>query len=172
MGQYKDQMKKTADKDKQCKHCTVQALPGSDYCPAHGGHAGHQAAMAEERRIYRIQRHQERLGQFIESPKARSFREEIAQLRVLLEIIWNSCETNDELVMKTPQIVQVTDKITSALLAVERLDREVGKTKTEEELAEFLDTVTDILSDHIEDPEVLANIAHDLTKVMNQNATT
>jgi hypothetical protein len=166
MGQYKDQMRKTSTKADQCKLCTVQALEGSDFCPAHGGHQGHQAHLEEQRRIYRIAKYQERIGSLVEHPQSRSFREEIAQLRTLLEIIWNSCEDKDALLLKTPQIVQVTDKIMSALISVEKLDRDVGRTKTEEQVNEFLDVVADILATHIEDTQLLAAIAEDLTAAM------
>ena len=99
MGRFKDEMVRTADKDRQCQKdgCVVQRLEGAKFCAAHGGVHAHDRYRKAQRRLYDIDRYNKQISEYTEHDQANTFREEIAVLRMLLQKTLEACKSDADL---------------------------------------------------------------------------
>lgn len=65
--------------------CMLKIVPGSKYCPIHGGDRTHQENVRKNIFSYRLARYQTRLNELTESNTIKSLRDEIAILKFLVQ---------------------------------------------------------------------------------------
>ena len=91
------------DDPRRCKkstakeQCWNQAVPGSDYCPAHGGTSG---GLSRDKRMYLLSKAAERarLAQLAEHEQIKSLREEIALVRMMVERRFDAIQNENDLI--------------------------------------------------------------------------
>lgn len=158
MGRFKDEMVRTTDPDQKCAHCDVKKLTGSDYCAAHGGWRAHDK---HKRTVARLYRTQHDVASFADHQQANTFREEIGVLRLLLQKTLDNCQDDHDLLLRSQQINQLVNSISSAVTGVTRLEQTLGKLLSEDQAHEFLTALVEIISSHVTDPLTLEAIARD-----------
>jgi len=144
--------------------CCFLAVPGRKYCPIHQN--------PESRPLYSFEREfvQTKLQDFTNNPKARSLAEELSVLRMVFERAINNCEDPTDLVMQSPQIITLADKIQSVLIANTKLEEKVGSLMSVAEVTEIAEKLFAIITTHVQDPDTLEAIAHDFEYCLTEVA--
>ncbi len=142
--------------------CTNKALKGSDFCPAHGGNKGVEAAKRKEMRNYRLAQFQSRVSEFSDSDHIIGLREEIGILRLLMEEKLNSCTDAHELLLMSGPLSDLAMKIDKIVSNCNRLESKLGGLLDREKILESARTIIQIISKHIKDDETLDAIAEEI----------
>lgn len=180
MGRYSDQMERAGEHDPdRCEanatsgdRCQNRALPGSKYCPAHGGRHGNARLTRARQALYDLEVFKEQIEDFQNHEQSNSFRTEIALLRLMLDKKLKQVDGDDsKLLLHAPFIQQLVKEIREAVTAVTKLDQQLGKLFTEEQAMAWVDKIVGIVSRHVTDPDlvetILAEIAGSFEEVKN-----
>lgn len=138
--------------------CPYTAVDGSKYCPMHGGHAALKAAEAQRKRLYNLAKWQDRIGEHADHPQAKSLREEIGILRILLEGVMGMCKDQNDLLMYSNKISDLTMKLEKLVSSCHRLEEKTGMLLDKHAALRIATQVVNIIGMHVEDPDVLESI--------------
>ena len=153
--------------DDQCRvispttgaRCPYLAVEGQTNCVRHSGSV---MANKEEKKAtaqYRLQIWQERLEEFAENEKAKSLREEIGILRILMETIVNKCTGPNDLILYSPKISELAAKIEKLVSSCHRIEHSMGSLMDKATALAFAGQVVEIISTHIQDPDIIDAIS-------------
>lgn len=168
MGKYREFMKRADDSKNQCQASTARGqcenakMPGSDYCPAHGGNRGYNSMRNERRRLYDVERYKKKIAKLTDHEDANSFREEIGVMRMMLETRLNQCTDDHTLMLHSQVISSLIMNIERAITSATKLELQLGKVLTEEQAGAWITDLIEIVGRHITDPEVLEGISDEL----------
>lgn len=140
--------------------CPYSAVEGSKYCQRHGANKHFEAEKKKTLNMYRLQIWQQRLEEFAESEQATTLRNEIAILRITLEKILNQCHSNNDLLIYSQKISDLAVKIEKLITSSHRIEKSMGQLLDKSTALNFAGQVVEIISDYIEDPEVIDNISN------------
>lgn len=159
--------------DNQCQgttatgQCPLEAVPNTPYCAMHNGNAVAKSQERQSLNLYRVTKYKERIREHADHPKIRTLAEEIALVRILIEerlaTIANSDDPNMMLLHSGP-LVAMIDRVRTLLETSVKLDEKLGVLLSQEQADAFTDTIMQILSEEIKDPDVLTRIAHRLVE--------
>lgn len=139
--------------------CPFEVVPGTTNCPRHGGSI---AARGNERNAlgtYVFEKFQHLFEPHAKENQLRNLTGEIAIMRGLLERTIERCESEVELMSYAPSIVTMVDKITGTVKTLDVIQTKLGNYLTRPQAMEFVREIAAIISEHIDDPEVIATIA-------------
>lgn len=150
--------------------CTLVSVEGTHYCVNHGG--GGIAAQQEKRVLnnYRIQKYQQRIEDKSSSAQLKSLRDEIAILRMLIEERLNSCKDSHDLLMYSGPISDLVMKVDKVVNSCNRLEVNLGVMLDKTQALQFAASIVQIVANHVEDQDVLAEISDEIGKALNQLA--
>ena len=140
----------------QCFNVHVE---GSNHCIVHGGSVG-------KRKNYILKLFKRRIEDKAQSPDVKSLRDEIGILRLLLETIINSCNSDTELILQVGPIGDLVSKIERTVACCHKLESSMGKLLDKASILQFAGSIITILSEEIDDPDLLNVIATKITGAM------
>ncbi len=154
-----------ADSHDRCQYigaqgqCCNKKVQHSEYCPAHGGHKAFQAKEQKQLRNYRLAQFRSRIGELSSSNHILSLREEIGILRMLIESKINICEDPTDLLLVAGPLSDLLMKVEKVVTSCSRLDMKLGRLLDKGRVLQFAQTIVQIVSDEIEDNEILEKIS-------------
>jgi hypothetical protein len=177
MAKYKEFFRRATSAEEQCQtqttrgQCTNAMMPGSEYCPAHGGNRGYTAMRKENRRLYEIGRYQDKISRMADHEGANSFREEIAVLRMMLETRLQGCQDDHDLMMHSQTISSLVMNIEKAVGSALKLETQLGKVLTEEQATAWTAEILEIIGNHVTDPATLEAMSDELLQSLDKVTT-
>lgn len=150
--------------------CYNKSLPHSDYCAAHGGNKGEEAHERKQANNYRLQqwKWRKRLGELSESDTIKSLREEIGILRVLMEERLTRIEDPTDLILQSGPISDLVMKIDRVVNSCHKLEGSMGQLLDKSAVLQFANVVIDIISQEIEDQEIVSRVADRIIESLAQ----
>ncbi len=139
--------------------CRNKKVEHSEYCPAHGGHKAYQAKEQKELRNYRLNQFKQRITELSSSDDILSLREEIGVLRMLIEHRINQCTSTTDLLLVAGPLSDLLMKVERVVTSCSRLDMKLGRLLDKGKVLQFAQTMVQIVSEEIEDNDVLEKIS-------------
>jgi hypothetical protein len=156
------------------RKCLNAAVDGVTRCPLHGANKQLEAKENASLRLYRLAKHQGRIGELSDHSKLKTLNEEVALLRMLLEESWNRCEDTHQLLLASQPLTDLIMKVERVVTSCHKLENSLGglldKTRIKQIANEMLNSVAqrtkEVLSknDH---ERILELIATDLLRSIN-----
>lgn len=146
--------------------CNNVALPGSKFCPAHGGNRGHSAMKENELKNYKLAKFRSRAAELGNNPQLSSLRDEVALLRLLAEEHLNSCSDSSDLLLRSGPLSDLFTKITTTVEKCTQLELKLGQYLDREKILNFSQTVVGIISNHIQDEDTLEKISSEILETL------
>jgi hypothetical protein len=138
------------------EQCSYKAVPGSNYCPRHGGNM--QMEKNKRQRIRNLKLTFARAGrvnELTQGPDVKTLYDEIAVLRFMLEELLNRFgDDRHELMLQAPIISQMVINITKTVEACQKLEERQGKYLDGVQIDALADSLLDILGEYIEDEQL------------------
>lgn len=138
--------------------CTLQALPGFDFCKLHNASAKRSEDKKDIRNL-QVAVWQTRINQLADSPKAKSLREEIGVLRLLLEALLNNCEDNNQLIAMSNRISDLVTRIEKVVNSCHQLEKSSGALLDKSAALQLATAFIDIVGELCTNPDEVAAIA-------------
>jgi hypothetical protein len=139
--------------------CLNKRCDGSDFCPAHGGNRAGNEQKKQEKRLYNLQKWQDRLDEKATHSKLKGLTDEIGILRMILESRLNSCKDDFELMLHSQSISQMAGQIEKLVVSLQKLDMQMEKMLDETQAVAWAQSIVEIVGQYIADTEVLTEIA-------------
>ncbi len=142
--------------------CWNQAIPPSEYCPVHGANNAIAAAERASLTNYRLTKWNAQLQRMSTNPGIKSLRDEIGILRMIMEEKLNQCGTPAELMLQSGPLSDLVMKITAVVKSCHSLEGSMKQLLDKQAILQFAGTVITIITNHIEDEEVIGKIAKEI----------
>jgi hypothetical protein len=144
--------------------CSYKATEGSQYCPMHGGHFAAKQAEAKRQRLYNLAKWQDRIGEHANHDQAKSLREEIGILRILLEGVMGLCQDQNDLLMYSNKISDLATKIEKLVSSCHRLEEKTGMLLDKHAALKIATQIVDIIGAYIEDADIMETISQQIAQ--------
>lgn len=139
--------------------CTQPHLPGSSFCEKHRNlEQAHSIPL--RRRNYRLSRFQARMEEFADNEEAKSLREEIGILRMLLEETLNKCSNSTELLIASGKIADLVLKIEKLVSSCHRLESATGVLLNKSAIVQLAGVLIEIIGTYVKQENELEEIAN------------
>jgi hypothetical protein len=138
--------------------CGNKRVDGVTRCPLHGANKKLRAQENSSMRLYRLAKHQKRVGEFADHDKIKSLREEIAILRIMLEERWNSCQDEHELLLQSNNLCNLVMKIEKLVTSCDRLDGRLGNLLDKQAVKNLATSLMQILATELQEFSEVNNI--------------
>lgn len=148
--------------------CLNKAVPGTQYCAAHGGGVAQEALIKKSLRNYHLTRFQARLERFADAPELKSLRDEIAILRMMMEERLNQCEDAKDLLYQSGPISDLVLKIEKVVASCHKLELATGQLLDKQAVLNFGGELIAIISEEITDEEALGHISSRIMSLINR----
>lgn len=139
--------------------CPNKATVLGGFCAAHGGNKAIVAQEKENIRNYQVAKWQTKLNRHADSPRIKNLRDEIAILRMTLEERLNRCHDESELLLQSHVISDLVGRIERLVKTCHTLEGSMGQLLDKQAVLNFASGVIKIISDELQDEEVLNRIA-------------
>jgi len=140
----------------------------SEFCEGCGGNAEQSNLDKENLSLYHLEKYKNRTDNLTTHKQSKSLANEIGILRMLLEKVLTSCKTDDEVLMRTPQMMMIMDKLTKTIPSSHKLDMSLGNTFSLYTANQLADEIIRIVDDHIEDKDIVTTIALDIGEAIER----
>lgn len=147
--------------------CWNKAAENSNYCYAHGGNKGVEAAQRKAMRNYRLNKFKARAEELGDSDQITSLKDEVALLRMLIEEKINSCQDTQELLLRSGPLSDLLMKTASVVEKCHRLDSRLGNLLDRSKVLQFAQVVVEIISSRIDDEKILDEISSEILKSLS-----
>lgn len=156
--------------------CPYLAEEGSTYCVRHASNAEKQAANIEEQRNYNLGKWRARVNELADNTKAKSIREEVGIMRLLIENVMVRCKDEHELFLQTGRLSDLLMKAEKLISSCHRLETANGQLLDRTVALSWASAMVGIIADEIKDPIAIDRISEKMmlafTTVMDpQNGT-
>lgn len=139
--------------------CPYKKVPGSKYCPRHGGNKAIQAQQAETLKNYRLTRWKQRVGEFADNSNIKSLREEVGILRMILEEMLNQCKDSMDLLLYSNKMSDLVMKIEKLVVSCDKLENRMGLLLSKGSVLFLAQQYVEIITDEVPDPDVIERIS-------------
>lgn len=157
-----------ADDPRRCQgnmskgQCTMEALPGFAFCKMHNL-AGERREEKKQVRNLQVTIWQDRINALADSPQAKSLREEIGVLRLMLEAMLNNCQTSIDLLAMSNKIADLVSRIEKVVSSCHQLERASGQLLDKSAALQLASSFLDIIGELCTNPDEVAAIADAIT---------
>jgi hypothetical protein len=138
--------------------CHFQSVPGSKWCPLHGGakqeDLNKKAALAG----YRLQQWNERVADFANDGEVKSLRAEIGIMRMTLENLLTQCDNANKLLVYSDKISQLVGQIGKLIDGAQRLEEKNNNLLDRKVVIVIADSIVTLIGQYITDPDKLTEI--------------
>ncbi len=147
--------------------CNLRAVPGSKFCPAHGGNRAFLANKKEEMRNYRLSKFKKRLMELGNSDNVTSLRDEVAILRIMIEEKINSCEDAHDLMLISSPLSDLIMKVEKVVVSCNKLESKLGNLLDRTKALQFAQIIVQIIGNYVTDEEQLDKISSEILQALN-----
>lgn len=148
--------------------CMMRAVPGSKYCPLHGGNKAGQAAEQQRIRQYNLAKWASRQAHFAESVNVKSLRDEIGILRMMIEERLNGCKDSTDLMINSSAISTMilnVEKLVSSCHKIEvAMDLMIDKTA----IVALGLAIVELVAEYVDDPDEREALARGLLTLIEK----
>ncbi len=148
--------------------CLNMAMEDSDYCPAHGGNKGAEAAEKKRIRNYRLAKFHARLEELGSSDEITSLKDEVAILRMLIEERINNCKDAHDLILVSGPLSDLILKVEKVVTSCHRLDSHLGQLLDKGKILQFAQVIIEIIGRYIDDEDIIENISSDILDALSK----
>ncbi len=138
--------------------CPYKAVPDSQYCPMHCGGSQANAKAEASKRIYRLSKWQNRVGEIADHEQVKGLREEIGILRILMEEIMTLCHDSTTLLMYSNRISDLATRIEKLVSSCHRLEQASGLLLDKSAALNIGAQIVEIVSKYVSNEEALDSI--------------
>lgn len=149
--------------------CPLKVIDGSRNCFAHGGHHIVNSIKAADQRVYKLLQWQSRVEDK-NVTNAKSIREEIAILRMLIEERLNACKSNTDLMLNSTAISDMILKVDKLVNSCHRMEDAMGQLLDKQAIFQFADQVVAIISKYVDETK-LEGIANEVMAALEKKST-
>lgn len=139
--------------------CDYQVVAGTKHCPRHGGVRAEQSQEKRRTNLYRIEKYQQRIKQLIEPEEAKSLREEVAILRMLLEEMLNHYQSTTEMICYSGRISNLVLSIEKTLTSSEKLEAKAGLSLDKATAMLLATRIVDLVSREVTDTAAIQRVS-------------
>jgi hypothetical protein len=153
---------------RQCERpgCKLVVVEGSKYCIAHGGRHAAERAEKQRMRNYNLAKFHQRANELSESKEITSLRDEVGLLRLLIESKINHCKDTTDLLLISGPLSDLLMKSERLVTSMEKLESKMGHHLDKSKIVQIAQSMIDIISRYIDNPEVLDAIGEDFFKTI------
>lgn len=148
------------------QQCPYKAVEGCDNCSRHGANKSIAAAEIKSMKNYRLGQWQARIQELADSGGIKSLREEVGLLRMLLESTVTRCKDEDDLLMASSRISELTKDVDKVLTSCIRIEEKSGQTLDKTLAMNFAAQVIQIIGKHVKDSDILDLIANEIIEAL------
>lgn len=151
-----------------CKfiECKYDAVPGGTCCMKHGGNSQLEKIKRNSIQKYYKNQFANQIKVYAEDIGIKSLNEEIGVLRMLLSRRLESCEDAQQLLEASSSLAMLIGQIEKLVSSCTSIEKTLGLLVAKTEVAEFADTVVEIIQRNIKDESTLDNIINDIGRSM------
>ena len=124
--------------------CVNKSLEDSNFCAAHGGNRGEDTAKAKKLKNYRLTKFAAEVQEKQGSSDIKSLTGEIGMLRQIIQEQWNSCDSANDLILKSGPISDLFTKLEKLVNSCNNIDKTLGNLIDREKLVTFAQTIVSI----------------------------
>jgi len=146
--------------------CNNKKVPGSEYCPAHGGTNVTRNEKKKELRNYRLNKFRERTQELGNNDEILSLKDEIGILRLLIEEKINKCKDSYDMILMSGPLSDLIMKVEKVVSSCNRLENKLGNRLDKSAVLQMAQTMVTIISNHVTDEEILEKISNEILGVM------
>ncbi len=150
--------------------CTLISQPEKQYCILHCGPSHTKAAKEKDLKNYRLSKWQARCGEKANSNHLKSISDEIGILRMILEERINVCKDEYDLIAAAPIISDLVVKINILIQSLHKMETALGQMLHQNQVAQIIDSVVDIINKHVENAETMEAIADELATIFDRRS--
>lgn len=151
--------------------CIMRAVPGSKYCPSHGGNKAVAAQNEKNKFEYRAGIFQNRLREIAGSDDIKNMRQEAGVLKLLIEEKLVACQTSTDLAIVSGPIGDLTVKLQKLVKEIREYDKECGNTLDKNQLIQFAESFVAIASKYIPDEDDKLNFGSEIAGLLSAPLT-
>ncbi len=151
--------------------CPFKAVPGTKLCPVHTvSGVQHNLDQKKANDLYSFKNAlaRNRVNQFRNHPDFRNLEVEIAVVRLTLEEILNQCNASFDFLSYAPQITILVERIERLLKSNVRIGQLTGELMTLDQVAEIAQQLILAITERVNDPELIRDIATEFNKVFEK----
>lgn len=148
--------------------CPFKAIPEARYCGRHGGGKQLQSQRADNARLYLLARWQDKFGRQVDHPNIKSLREEIAILRMTLDIRFETLKDDQEMMMRSGSIVELIREIAKTVQMCHRLEKEMNVVMDKTQAMAWVQELTTIIGTFIGDPDIMDAIGEEMLESLER----
>ena len=152
--------------------CWYKAIPGTRYCPRHGGNKTLEAEAKEELRNYRLTKYKARVADFANNPDIKSLREEIGITRMVLESILNHLDTPNDLLIYSDKLTSLVNQVRILIESCQKLEERNNKLLDRNIVMIIADNIISIVGHYIKDSNSLEEIGAKIANSIETAAST
>jgi uncharacterized Zn finger protein (UPF0148 family) len=149
--------------------CYNKVVPGTQYCPIHGGVQQKASQDRERYRNYQLQRWQSKLNRFAENDHIKSLRDEAGILRMILEEKLNQLHDEHDLILNSHIISDLVLKIEKVVSSMNKLDIQMGQMMDRQALLRLASGLAQIITEEVEDTKVVESVINRFEQLMVAN---
>lgn len=138
--------------------CRYKAVPGSTFCPMHGGQPQINAQKKYALAKYRLEQYGVRVSEFSGDNEIKSLRDEIGILRMTLENLINQCKQPNQLLLFIDKITSLVNQIRQTVESTHKLEVNTSQLLDRKVVIILADSIVQMIADHIKDPDVLMKL--------------
>lgn len=142
--------------------CCYEAVEGAQFCSLHGAGATGSGQARRELKNYRLNNiFGDRVKELGASPGIKSLTDEIALLRVSLEVIFNSIKNENEMYLYIDKIEKLTKGIQSLLETLQKLQEKNKELLGRDTVIAIFDQLMEKICERVHDPDIILALAED-----------
>lgn len=167
-----------ADDPRRCQgiyrngQCPYKAVEGGTNCPMHAGPSQATAKSEQNKRIYRLSKWQNRVGELADHEQVKGLREEIGVLRVLLEETMSLCHDSTTLLMYSNRISDLATRIEKLVNSCHRLEQSSGLLLDKSAALNIGAQIVEIVSRYVSNEEALDSIGQGIVDAILKTQST
>lgn len=147
--------------------CQHLAVGDTKRCSHHGANKVIQKNKRESLMNYNLTKFKIEVDEKTNSTDIKSLKEEVGILRQMFQTIWNTCEDQNALIINNAVLSDLIVKIQKCVAEMTKLDVLNSRMVDKDELAKFGAYVINIVSEHVEDKEVIMKISQEMIKALD-----
>lgn len=149
--------------------CKYEAYPGLKFCPRHMGRSHHEQRK-NELKNYVLTKFRTEVENKVYSGRHKSLIEEVALLRHTLQLVWNNCQTEFDVVLYQSKIVETVRAISSTLESCQKLEERANLTMDKAQLTVICRRLIEVTNKYVS-PEQMPDMAEEILKAFEDPTT-
>lgn len=152
------------------RQCNNLAEEGFDYCNYHN--SGQRLKLKKDQeRQYLLTNWRKEVDHFANHAQVKNLREEIGILRLLMQTVLNRCKDEDDLMIYTPRIMELTQRVERVVDTCHKMEEKTQFLVDKNQIVHLAEQILLIISEFVLDSNVLSLIADRIRNAIESKAT-